>query len=409
MKNLLVTLALLLHAGLAWADDWTRFRGPGGAGVTRVALPSDWDVETGLNVPWQVDLPGKGVSGPIVVDGRVIVTASDGLDQTRLHVLAFDSATGKQLWDRQFWATGRTNCHGTSAVAANTPTSDGEHIFALYSSNDLVSLDLDGNLRWIRALSEDHAGIGNDVGMASSPIVAGGAVVVQVECQRSAFAAAYDAKSGKQLWQVERPSSANWSTPVAVTYAESKQGVVLQSGSDLTLLDAVTGEQVWSEPIPCESIPSASYAAGLLVVPSAGLVALGNEGDERQVLWRSGTLQPGSMSPVLGPDRLYVINRAGVLNGADLATGDTLWKERLKGSFLATPLLADDKLYCINSQGDAFVVSAQDGKVLSKPKFGQDISATPAAADGGMYIRSNGKLWKIGVQSQAQLPNEPLK
>jgi len=133
------------------ADDWGGFRGPQGNPVTSTQLPLEWDVEKGTNIGWKSKLPGRGVSGPIVVGKRVFVTASGGVNQQRLYVLCFDVTSGKQLWRRDFWATGRTYSHPTSANAAPTPVSDGKLLFAFYSSNDLICLDLDGNLKWSRA------------------------------------------------------------------------------------------------------------------------------------------------------------------------------------------------------------------------------------------------------------------
>lgn len=401
--------AALLMAATANADDWKRFRGQGGASAGQVELPADWSIETGQNISWQADLPGKGVSCPIVVGGRVVVTASGGLDETRLYVLAYDSRSGAPLWRRQFWATGRTNCHDTSAVAANTPSTDGERIFALYSSNDLVCVDLDGQVQWIRSLIEDHPGVGNDIGMASSTAVLGGVVVVQCECQQNSFAAGYDAKSGEQLWQLERPAQANWASPVALHYAGGKPCVLLQSGGQLTMVDIKSGDMLWDEPIACATIASATVGDGRLYVPADGLLMVDLTKPEFDVVWKESGLGPGSPSPVVAGDALYIINRAGVLTCADAESGKRRWKARLAGSFWATPVCSAGKLVCINSKGDAFVVSAADGEVLAKPTFDADISATPAVADGGMFVRSNAKLWKIAPLQQASRAAESTR
>ena len=145
--NLTVTLVGSLalmqayFASVSCADDWPMFRGPAGRSVAPTAgLPLEWSVEDQLNLAWRVEMPGRGVSGPIVVDGKVILTASSGANRDRLHVVAFDADSGRQLWHRQFWATGRTLCHETSAVAAPTPACDGERIFAYFSSNDLKTI-----------------------------------------------------------------------------------------------------------------------------------------------------------------------------------------------------------------------------------------------------------------------------
>ena len=113
-----VTLTVVCQAG-----DWLNFRGPNFAGVAEGPVPLEWDAASGKNIAWKVPLPGKGPASPIVVGDRVIVTASSGPKQDRLHVICFAAADGKKLWERQFWATGRTMCHPTSAVAANSPPS----------------------------------------------------------------------------------------------------------------------------------------------------------------------------------------------------------------------------------------------------------------------------------------------
>ena len=100
-------------------------------------LPVQWN--NGANVTWQVDLPGRGVSGPIVVGDRVLLTATTGFLEDRLHVLCYDVSTGAKLWERRFWATGRTATHDSITGAAPTPASDGRFVYAFYSSNDLIS------------------------------------------------------------------------------------------------------------------------------------------------------------------------------------------------------------------------------------------------------------------------------
>src|SRR5262249_10342798 len=141
---------------------------------------------------WKADLPGRGVSSPVVVGSRVFVTASSGTRQDRLHVLAFDASSGKSLWRRTLWATGPTSSHPKTAMAAPTPASDGRHLVALFATNDLACLDLDGNILWLRSLHEEHPGATDGRGLASSPLIAGTTVVVQVECQNLSFAAGID-------------------------------------------------------------------------------------------------------------------------------------------------------------------------------------------------------------------------
>src|SRR5687768_18312698 len=130
--NRLFRLALCATAISLCGADWRQFRGPGGSSFSPDASPPNKWSET-ENVAWKTELPGRGPSGPIVVKGRIYVTAASGPKQDRLFVLCFDEQSGHELWRREFWATGRTYCHPTSGVAAPTPASDGERIFAFYS------------------------------------------------------------------------------------------------------------------------------------------------------------------------------------------------------------------------------------------------------------------------------------
>ena len=98
--------------------------------------------------------------------------------------------------------------HTKTSVAASSPASDGERIYALYSSNDLICLDLEGNLKWLRGLTSDYPNASNSLGMASSVVIAAGTVVVQVENDSESFAAGIDPDTGINRWKIDRPKKA---------------------------------------------------------------------------------------------------------------------------------------------------------------------------------------------------------
>ena len=103
-------LALVTYFSLpTLAADWPQFRGPNGNAVAdENRLPTRLDAKA---ISWSAELPGRGLSSPIIVGDRVFVTASTGPKQDRLHVICFDARTGAVRWERQFWATGRTMTH----------------------------------------------------------------------------------------------------------------------------------------------------------------------------------------------------------------------------------------------------------------------------------------------------------
>ena len=176
MKKILLTFTFATLANGLVAGDWTGFRGPLGNGVSdEVGLPIALDAKK--HIAWRIDLPGRGLSSPLVVGDRVFVTASGGTRQDRLQILCLNAADGSVIWQRQFWAMGSTMCHDKTSIAAPTPVTDGRRLFAIFSSNDLFCLDLDGNLEWLRGLTFDYPNARNSLGMASSLVLAGGVLL----------------------------------------------------------------------------------------------------------------------------------------------------------------------------------------------------------------------------------------
>ena len=100
-----VICALLVAVSTLSAADWRQFRGTSTDSVAvGEALPTEL---SGDVINWQIDLPGRGLSGPIVVEDQVVITASSGYHDDRLHVMSLDVSTGEQLWERRII----TCCH----------------------------------------------------------------------------------------------------------------------------------------------------------------------------------------------------------------------------------------------------------------------------------------------------------
>jgi len=397
MKTLLAQVALLASVSFA-AGDWPQFRGPAGNGVVNDPnLPAALSTN---NIHWAIDLPGRGLSSPIVVGDRIFVTCSSGPKQDRLHVICFNARDGTKRWERQFRATGRTMCHDKTSVAAPTPASDGEHLFAIFSSNDLICLDLEGNLIWLRGLTLDYPNASNSLGMSSSLAVADGVVITMVENDSESFTAGIDAKTGVNRWKLDRPKMANWTSPVLLQSPGQPTLAILQSGKGLTAVDPKTGRTAWQYTDGASTIPSATPSDGKLYVPSRGLTVLEPmAGDESpKQLWRSAQLRPGTASAVVLNKRVFTLNEAGVLTAGDVADGSRLWQLRLKGPFSATPVANGSLLYCVNEKGVMQVVdtAGPEGAVISELDFKQTILSTPSISRGAVYVRSDGKLWKLG-------------
>lgn len=397
MRTLLLTLALIPLALPARAD-WLNFRGPNGSGhapdiTTTVGELSD------QTLAWKVALPGRGLGSPIIVGDKIIVTAASGPEQQQLHILCFSAKDGSPVWERRFWATGRTMSHSKTNVAAPTPASDGERIYALYSSNDLICVDLDGNLVWMRGLTLDYPNASNSLGMASSPIVVGDTLVAQIENDSESFAAGFDLLTGVNKWKLDRPKSANWTSPTILN-KDGESIVALQSSDGILGLVPATGSSIFTVAGGASTIPSAAASGSVLYIPSNGVtvVALGATGEEPKKVWNQTNQRPGTASLLVAGEELYLINNAGVLSCAKKESGEVLWEVRLKGPFSGSPVAGGDgKLYIFSEQGVGQVVdpSGEKGVVSSEVELGESILCTPALDGKALYIRSDGHLWKF--------------
>ena len=396
-------LAFALIQTLSADDDWKQFRGPGGCSAAEGELPTEFD-ET-KNIAWKADLPAKGASSPIVVGNKVIVTCSGGIGQSTLYTVCVDAQTGKTLWTQKFLATGRCFVHNLSANAAPTPASDGERVYAFYSSNDMACMDLDGNLLWYRGLAYDRPKAGNDVGMSSSPVVADGIVVAQVENQSDSFCVGLDAKTGETRWTLERPVDANWSSPLIVKSGE-RNFVLLQAKTGIDLVDLKTGKVLDHVDGDASSISSSAVVGDVIYAPLNGTTAFKFSADGKfKLQWNTPRMRPASMSTIVADGKLYTLEKTGVLTIYNAADGKEIRSSRaIKGSNWATPVLVNGYLYSFTQNDGSYVIklpedASDEAKVVSRHEFKDEVFlGSPAVSKNALYFRSDTALWKMAAE-----------
>jgi outer membrane protein assembly factor BamB len=234
--------------------------------------------------------------------------------------------------------------------------------------------------------------------MASSPVVADGAVIVQVEAQGDSFAAGIDTKTGKNLWRIDRPTSSNWSSPVAVQRPDGSSEVVLSSGSDIVAVNPRTGRQAWKIDEGRGKIASATPAGRLLLLPGDDLMALstGDSATMPEVVWRNNKLAPRNASVVVRDDRIYAL-KGSVLVAGNLSNGEIAWQERLSGlgGTWSTPVIAGGRIYLFDQTGKGLVVEDQgDGaETVSEAELGEPVLSSPAIAGGRLVVRGKRTLF----------------
>jgi outer membrane protein assembly factor BamB len=397
MRSIFAIVSLTVALAPVHAEDVPQFRGAGGAGVSQEKnLPIQWSEQD--NIRWKAALPGRGLSNPVIAGGRVYVTANTGVEQKRLHVLCLDLKTGKQLWERQFWATGGTQCHPKTNMAAPTPVTDGKRVYALFATADLVCLDAEGDLVWYRSLVGDYPTIGNNVGMASSPTLWKDILIVPMENVGESFVAGIDVKTGENRWRIDRPRGINWTTPAVVSH-NGKSELLLQTRENFAAHDPATGKFLWKWAGACGGAPSPVGAGGILFIGGDKFTALrpGSANAQPQIVWENQKLATGYTSPVYYEGLLYTVSPRGIIHCADPATGKIVWTERAEGEFAASPLAADGKIYVTSEAGTTTVLEAgRQAKVLSTNPLPETILACPVASDGAIFLRSDKHLYCIG-------------
>ncbi len=231
------TALLCLAASTCLAQNhWPQFRGEGGLGLGTGSPPVLFSPIQ--NVKWQAEVP-PGHSSPCIWGGKIALTglAEDG----RLVTFGLDKASGRELWRAPAPAAKVEGTHRIGSPAAPTCCTDGERLFSYFGSFGVLAYDWEGNELWRHPLPPPVV----EFGTASSPVVVDGKVIVQVDQDVGSYLLALDARSGKEVWRVDRaPFRRGFSTPFLWRH-EGGEDLVVCGSLVVTGYDPQTGAQRW--------------------------------------------------------------------------------------------------------------------------------------------------------------------
>ncbi|GIW82676.1 MAG: serine/threonine protein kinase [Gemmatales bacterium] len=393
---------LALHALPSPADEWPGWRGPFGTGVSNEKNPPiEWSANN--KVRWKIPLRGAGVSTPVVWGERVFITASDGRQDNRLHVYCFHRDNGRLLWHSQFFGSSIPVWYfPAGGMAVPTPATDGERLYTLFGSGDLICLDFEGRPVWIRSLANEYGPFRNRWGMAASPLLIGDMLVVLVDHWGPSYLLAVDTRTGQNLWRTARDTSANWSSPVAAGVAGKTQ-IITSASFKIQGYDAKTGKELWSVGgVQMQCIPTPVVHEGKVFAVSGRkgqnvAIRLSERVTEKDVIWKETRGAPNIPSALCYGKYYYTIEDAGFATCFEADTGKQVWRERMGGRYQASLIAADGKIYFTNLAGEIKVIRAGPKfELLARNDLGEEIVATPALAHGRLFIRTRGHLFCIG-------------
>jgi outer membrane protein assembly factor BamB len=417
-------------------EHWPQFRGPQARGVADGQnLPQTWSATE--HVAWKRDLPGLGWSCPIVWGNRVWITTAVGStpvenprkglylfgenlappDETyQWKLLCFDLHTGELLWERVCHEGKPERArHSKNSYASETPVTDGERVYACFGDLGVFCYDLEGNPQWSVRWPSYRTRMG--WGPAASPVCHGGRLYVVRDNEEHSHLLAIDARTGEEVWRVERDEGSNWATPFI--WENELRTEIITPGSNKVRAYDLEGQLLYEfGGMSSIAIPTPFAAGGLLYVSSgyvldrakpifavrpgaAGDISLPGEDvtSNEFIVWCQHRAGPYNTSPLVYGDYLYVLLDGGMLACYEAHTGKEVYgRQRIPGgrAFTASPWAYDGRIFCLEEDGQTHVFEAgpEFRHVGTNPLEEDDMAlATPAMAQGRLLIRTSKRLY----------------
>ncbi len=421
--------------------NWPSFRGNQACGNGDGQFPPlSFDGIKGTNLIWKTFIPGLAHSCPIIWNDKIFLTTALGSD-TSAHLKAglygdvepssdlsahiwrmycIDKKSGHITWEKKAYeGIPRVKRHPKGTQANPTPVTNGEYVVAVFNSEGMVCYDMKGNEKWRRDLGVLDAGWffeeETQWGHASSPIIYKNTVIVQCDRSKDSYIAAYDLKTGSEVWKTKREEISSWGTPTVYS-GPDRDELITNATKFIRSYDPSTGEELW------RLAPNSEITVGTPIVMD-NLVYISNGYSPMQPVW---AIKPGGKGDISISDSLdsggfiqwrtkrggtymptligykgylYTLNNNGALTCYDAKTGEKKYRETLKGggAFTASPVAADGKLYFTSEEKGVIVVKAgPEFEQITINPVGEICMATPAISDGRIYIRGEHHLFCFG-------------
>ncbi len=381
--------------------NWPQWRGPNRDGISKeTGLLKQWP-ENGPPLVWKAKGAGAGYSSFAITNGRLFTM---GLRGNRESVIAFDVATGKEVW---------ATPHGTSFRndrgdgPRGTPTVDGENLYALGGNGELSALDVrTGRIIWTMNVLKKFGGSNITWGISESPLVVGEKLLVNAGGPGASIVA-LNKKDGSLIWK-SQSDHAGYSSAIPVQVGNTTQ-VVFFTQTRALGLDLKDGKLLWEYPRAANNVANVAtpVARGNRVFISSdygnggGLVDIKADGSASEVYFTKEMRNHHSSSILVG-DYLYGFS-SGILTAMRFDTGEVAWKDRSVGK--GSLVYADGNLYALSENGVVGLIEATPAGYREKGRFRiqQDSLPTwthPVIAGGRLYLRDQDTIYAYDVREK---------
>jgi len=418
----LAVVAGVVRTRAAGPEDWSRFRGPNGSGISATGdLPLTFGPEE--NVIWKTELP-FGHSSPILTEDRIYLTA---VRNSELVTIALDRTSGRILWERPAPRPRTEKLDTRNGPAGPSPAVDGTDIYVFFADFGVISYDRSGQERWRVPLGPFN----NIYGMGASPVLVNDLVILVCDQSTNSFILALDKKSGAVRWRTARPEAhSGHSTPIVYQPAGGGLQILAPGSFQLTSYDVTTGAKVWwvrglsfelkSTPVVSGGVlfingfgsPENQPGAQRKIPPYAEVLAAYDKNGDKQLLQaelpkehaRSWIDLDGDgavtaeewdyyQAAMASENGMLAIRLGGT---GDVTDTNVLWKYHKSVPQLPSPLVYKDVLYMVNDGGIVTTLRPGTGETIaqSRLKGATDaFYASPVAADNKVFMASErGKI-----------------
>ncbi|MCP4258603.1 MAG: PQQ-binding-like beta-propeller repeat protein [Planctomycetes bacterium] len=409
-------LCILILTCVVQGQQWTRFRGPNGQGISQAkSMPVKW---TEKDFNWKVKLPAGGHSSPVIWKDKLFITCENPESPGGI-LLALDVSDGHTLWKKQYKLTPYKH-HNDNNFSTATPAVNADHVYILWQTSKevtLAALDHSGHEIWQR----NFPGIYSRFGPGTSPLLFNDFIVFSHEHWkgRKEFQSSWialDRKTGQTRWTKERDNSEiSYSTPCVYSAKNDEPLLIFTSWSHgISAVEPQTGTVIWEYQSALPSrVVSSPVVAGDLIIGTCGKGGAGKQLSAVRISSRDNSKKPELIytltrksapyvpTPLAKDGLLFTYHDQGDISCLRLKTGEVLWCEKPAGRFYGSPVWVNGLLYCIDRKGDVIVLKAAPKyELLAVNSLGEGSQATPAIADGRMYLRTYSNLISIGNKAK---------
>ena len=372
------------------------FRGPFSQGIIyHKNIPTKWDGAAATNIAWKSPIPKHGFNSPVIWEDKIFVAGSD--NQSR-EVYCYNRADGKLLW------TGKAdNIQGSPAnppkvtadtgLSAPTLTTDGQNVYAIFATGDVIAFDMDGKRVWAKNLGVPD----NHYGHSSSLIVWDNKLFIQYDTNKGGKLIALKTANGEEAWQTTRSSKISWASPV-LAQVDGKYQIILTADPIVAGYDVKTGTELWQ--VKCmmgEVGPSVGFSDGIVVAANEYAKMVAIDVKTKEILWENDEYLPEASSILAYNGMVVVATSYGVMACYDLKSGEKYWEHDIGKTLYSSPVFADGKIFMMDNDGVMRIYGfAKEMKLISENKLGEKAGTTPTFADGKIYIRGDKNLYCIG-------------